>query len=245
MSKTNVSIIGLGGIGSQLCEPICRYINYLENVDDFIVTLIDGDMYESSNRTRQTISINDIGESKSKIQHNKMIDLFSKLNIIEKSIYINSVNMKDCFHESDNNLILLGVDNHKTRKLVQDYCSGLNNVLLISGGNNWIDGDVLIYARKNGVSLTPTIYEYNPEIYNYTDKSPEEMGCDELEKSEPQLIFTNGMVAMCMQMCFYNYYQIFDNEKITIFANEVMFDIEEMRSVTKSRKINKTFKGDL
>lgn len=237
-NKQNIAIVGLGGIGSQLCEPICRFIYHLSNMNDYIITLVDGDEYDSGNQSRQNISIENIGENKAKSQYKKLKKLFPELEINLNAIYINSGNMHKCF--SDGDIILLGVDNHKTRKLTQDFCCDMDNILLVSGGNNYIDGDVLVYAKKNGVALTPTIYQYNKDILNYTDRSPEDIGCDELIPSDPQLIFTNGMVSICIQMVFYNYYKMFNNDD-NIFpdtmVNDIMFDIKEIRVIPRIRKI--------
>ena len=46
--------------------------------------------------------------------------------------------------------------------------------------------------------------DYHPEIENPLDKSPDEMSCEELSHAEPQLYFTNFMVAGHMCSAFYN-----------------------------------------
>jgi len=238
MEKTNIYMIGLGGIGSQLCEPICRYINYLENRDCYKLILIDGDAYEESNQTRQYISKFDIDGNKAEIQKKKMQTILPQLEIESKAIYINKRNMKDWFDVSvDNNIFLVGVDNNKTRNQIQKICNTLKNVLLLSGGNEYIDGDVQIFARKNNIDLTPPIWKYNKNILKPTDKSPDEVGCDELVESVPQLIFTNGMVANCMSMAFYKYYNMFADDDIEIDKSVIMFDIIELSVVSKKRKM--------
>jgi molybdopterin/thiamine biosynthesis adenylyltransferase len=234
----HIYFIGLGGIGSQLCEPICRFINHFDDMKKWKITFIDGDDYESSNKTRQLITFKDLGKNKAKSQYQKMYQLFPQLELDTNAIYINKQNIKDCIDPDENIFILSGVDNHKTRHVIQEYCLSLNNVLLLSGGNEYIDGDVQIFARKNEKNLLPPIWKYNPDILKPKDKSPDEIGCDELVKSEPQLIFTNGMVSSCMQMAFYNYYEMFDaNKEINIDKSVIMFDITEMAVVSKKRQI--------
>jgi len=235
--KTNIYMVGMGGIGSQLCEPICRFINYLDNKNDFTITFIDGDEYESSNQSRQTIELSDVGENKAICQYTKIYNLFPYLEINANAIYINKQNIKDCFDKPDENTIILsGVDNDKTRNVIQEYCGSLKNVLLLSGGNEYIDGDVQIYARRKGVDLTPPIWKWNSNIKNPKDRSPEEIGCDELVESTPQLIFTNGMVSACMCMAFYNYYKMFETD-IIVDKSVIMFDISEISVVSRLRKM--------
>ena len=44
-TKLDIIIIGLGGVGSILCEKISRFLNFDKKVDPML-TLIDGDYYE-------------------------------------------------------------------------------------------------------------------------------------------------------------------------------------------------------
>jgi len=233
----NVYIIGLGGIGSCLCEPICRFLNYQNDAGDYTITLIDGDQYSRSNLTRQYFHDSDIDENKAKIQYDMMKKKFYNISLDYKDIYLNEQNIKDLIQ--DNSIILGGVDNHKTRHLIQKYAEYvLHNVLYISGGNDYYIGDIFVYAKKNGEQLSPTIYQNNKDIMFPTDKLPDELGCDELVESEPQLLFTNGTASMCIQWAFYNYYQLFDKD-IEIIKNDIKFDILEMAVLSSHRKIKK------
>lgn len=51
----NIAIIGLGGVGSMLCDNLLRYLNHL-NIPEINVSLIDGDHYEARNSERQTFT---------------------------------------------------------------------------------------------------------------------------------------------------------------------------------------------
>ena len=42
----NIKVIGLGGIGSYLVEPLTRYLTYNIDQSELKLTLIDGDTYE-------------------------------------------------------------------------------------------------------------------------------------------------------------------------------------------------------
>jgi len=235
--KTNIYFVGMGGIGSQLCEPICRFVNFLDNKNDYSIIFIDGDEYEESNQTRQNIDIEDLGINKAESQLKKMYRLFPNLDLQTNAIYINNRNIKDLIDPNQNIIVLAGVDNNKTRNVLQKYCLTLENVLLLSGGNEYYDGDVQIYARKEGKELLPPIWKYNQGIMRPKDKSPENIGCDELVESVPQLIFTNGMVSACMQMAFYKYYKMFDDNDVILDKSVIYFDIPDMAVVSKLRKM--------
>ena len=223
----NIKIIGLGGIGSILSDQICRFANY--SIDSFQVkiSLIDGDDYEYKNSERQ--SFNSLG-SKADVKQNELSRKFSKLIISSIPSYVTNENISTIILDGD--LILMGVDNHKTRKIVSDYCKTLDNVTLISGGNDYTDGNVQIYCRKEAKDLTPDLCDYHPEINNPRDKLPTEMSCEELSKSEPQLLFTNLTAATLMCQAFYN-----AGIRNEIKYCESYFDITTMKADSKIRKV--------
>jgi hypothetical protein len=100
--------------------------------------------------------------------------------------------------------VFLSVDNHKTRRLVSDHCQELADVTLISGGNDFTDGNVQVYLRCGGRDVTVPLTRFHPEIAEPQDRSPHEMSCDELlVEAAPQLLFMNLAVASAMLNGFY------------------------------------------
>ena len=220
----DIKIIGLGGIGSALCEPICRFVNYSKFQAN--ITLIDGDAYEIKNYERQNFVV--LG-NKAVIKKQEIRRQFSRLNVDYVDEFVNEENIGGIIRNDD--FIFLGVDNHKTRMIVSNYCRTLENVTLISGGNDYINGNVQLYIRKGGLDLTPDLCCYHPEIKNPLDKLPNEMSCQELSESEPQLLFTNLTAATYMCQAFYN---VLNNN---IKYSEIYFDIVEMKADSKTRKV--------
>ena len=227
----SIKIIGLGGIGSVLCDNLCRYLNY-QRGGEFIVTLIDGDDYEYKNNERQSFSR--LG-SKARIKANDMRTMFDNISFREVSEFITPENISRNIEEGD--IIFLCVDNHKTRKLVSEYAGAINNLLIISGGNEYTDGNIQIYLRIGGEDKTPSLTDYHPEIANAGDKSPDEMSCEELAESEPQLLFTNISVATIMCWAYYNMSANLngDLEKFDQCNSEVYFDMQTMSTLSKVR----------
>ena len=224
MKDYSIVIIGLGGIGSILCEKICRFLNYLDEVKSK-VTLVDGDRFEIKNRKRQEFSL--LG-NKAEVKANDLKSNFNQVLVDFIPHFVNSQTIEKIVKEED--IVLLAVDNHKTRNIVSNYCKELRNVTLISGGNELTDGDVQIYVRKEGRDLTPDLGAYHPEIRVPGDRTPEEMSCEELSKSEPQLYFANLGAATLMCWSFYNVV-VRENYKFS----EVYFDILTMLSDSKVR----------
>lgn len=225
----NIKIIGLGGIGSVLSEMMSKYVNYLkpEGEDKHkYITLIDGDEYEAKNWERQNFT--KIG-NKAEIKKNELSEKFKDIVFCSIPFYVDEQVIDGLIKNGD--IVFMGVDNHKTRKLVSDYCSNLDDITLISGGNEYTDGNVQIYIRKGGEDITPSLTDYHPEIRNPSDKLPTEMSCEELMNSEPQLYFTNTTVAVIMCWMFYNFII-----KKNILNSEVYFDMLTMSSVSRYRR---------
>ena len=224
-----VFIIGLGGIGSVLSNTLSRYLDSKRTLDSTIVNLIDGDSYEPKNLERQEfVSFG----NKAEVKRMELCDKFTYLSFKSYPSFIDEESIKIIKEQS---IVFLAVDNHKTRKLVSDYAKKLNDIILISGGNELTDGNVQIFIRKEGQNITPSLTDYHPEIENSTDKLPSEMSCEELSNSQPQLYFTNFMIAGYMCSAFYN---IFEKQNCSI--SEIYFDLLTMNSNAKTRTPKKS-----
>lgn len=220
----NIVIIGLGGIGSILCERLARFLTYSAEKGTNLL-LVDGDSYEAKNFERQDFT--SMG-NKAEVKAADLKMQFSGLNISSFPAFVNETTLAQVIKEG--NIVFMCVDNHKTRMLVSNYSKNLTDVTLISGGNDFIDGNVQIYIRKAGKDLTPDLCAYHPEIANPDDKLPEEMSCEELAASAPQLYFANLTAATIMCWAFYNAVVKGQYEK-----SEVYFDIVQMASSAKTR----------
>jgi molybdopterin/thiamine biosynthesis adenylyltransferase len=223
----NVVIIGLGGIGSIISEKVLRYLHTDPTSRGHRLTFIDGDEYEEKNLIRQDFLV---WGNKAKSKYDELNDRFINVSLGFRDYFINEKNIYLTIQEND--IIFLCVDNHKSRKVVSDYCKTLQNVTLISGGNEYTDGNAQLYVRRGGVDITPDLCAYHPEIRNSLDKSPEQMSCIELQAAAPQLYFTNMSVATMMLWLFYNSIVRSDFSK-----SEVYFDMVSMSADSKIRRV--------
>ncbi len=194
-----IKVIGIGGIGCALLPFLARYLNY--RGDRARVTLIDGDEFERANADRQAFGT--LG-NKAKVKAAEMAREFQSLSFRAVPEYVTEANIAQYIQDGDT--IFLAVDNHKTRKLISDHCEKLAAVTLISGGNDFTDGNVQVHIRKDGEDRTAPITRFHPEIRNPRNRSPAEMSCEELmEQRAPQLLFTNLAVASAMLNAFYSF----------------------------------------
>jgi len=206
-----IKVVGIGGIGGALLPTLSRFLNF--GFSDVEVTLIDGGRYVERNRNRQVFD--NLG-SKAQITAERLVQDFPRVRFRPQPAYLTEDNIVSLIREGD--LVLLCVDNHATRKLVSDHCEDLANVVVISGGNDYTDGSVQIFIRRDGENVTlPLANHFHPEIERPQDANPGVAGCDELAESEPQLLITNNAVAACMLNVFYAYLQgRFDFDEVYI-----------------------------
>ncbi|NJD26846.1 MAG: hypothetical protein FIA92_00930 [Chloroflexi bacterium] len=109
---------------------------------------------------------------------------------------VDGINVRQIVREGD--IVLLAVDNHRTRALVDRHVASLDNATLISGGNDETDGNVQLVRRRDGWSVDGHLVEIHPEIGEAADEEQAEPGCQILAAERPQLLVTNVMVASAM-----------------------------------------------
>ena len=222
MKTRKIKVIGAGGIGGHLLEPLSRYLSYGE--DNIEITVFDGDQFEERNKERQRFSA---CENKASHTVGVLKEQFPKIHFRAKGEYLTPDNIITSIREGD--VVFLCVDNHATRKLVSDRCQELDNVTLISGGNDYTDGNVIVYIRKDGKDVTKAPTVLHQKIAAPQDKNPgtltdaERRGCEQEARTNPQLLFTNLAIASSMCNCYYAY----ENDKVNF--EQVYVDILTQR----------------
>lgn len=201
-----IKVIGAGGIGGYLIEPLARYLSHSQ--DNCEITVIDGDNFEEKNKERQRFKAL---ENKANHTVACLKEEFPQVHFRSKAEYVTPDNIITTIREND--VVFLGVDNHATRKLVSDRCEELDNVTLISGGNDYTDGNVIYFQRRDGVNVTKPPTALYSKIAKPEDKNPgtfteqERQGCQREAETNPQLLFTNLAIASAMLNCYYAHEQ--------------------------------------
>lgn len=193
-----IKVIGVGGVTTSLLPFLARYLNF--EAKDCRITLIDGDEFELKNASRQAFQ--EIG-NKAKVKARELAHEFQKLSVRSVAEFVTPDNIERLICDGD--IVLMGVDNHRTRKLVSDHCETLKDITLISGGNELTDGNVQVFIKKHGKEITVPITMFHPEIQDPEDKNPGEMSCQERaqQASSRQILVTNMGVAWLMFVAFW------------------------------------------
>ena len=156
--KSNVLIIGAGGLGS----PISIYLTALGIGK---IGIVDKDNVELSNLGRQIIfETNDIKKSKS-------VTAVSKLKKINPDVKLKSFNTKLTINNinkiaSGFDLIIDVIDKFRTRFLINEYCLK-NKKILISGAISKFDGQ--IYTFNFSKKKSPCLRCFIPRMPNDPD----------------------------------------------------------------------------
>jgi molybdopterin/thiamine biosynthesis adenylyltransferase len=180
-----IKIVGIGGITNQLLPTL------IQKYPPAKLILYDGDIYEDGNLDRQPFC--QTGGNKAIVTARALGEMGIKAEGIP--IFISP---DTTYLLSEGDIILAGLDNFPSRRLLNDRCMQLKNVLLISGGNELIDGSAQVLWRQNGVCITPPLTYCHPEIEHPKGKAPYERGCMVRWRSEPQLAETNRAVGLAM-----------------------------------------------
>jgi hypothetical protein len=223
-------LIGLGGVGGIVARYLVTYFASLDCPQRLV--LIDGDIFEARNASRMLFS--HCG-NKASVVRSDLLDLLpdSSLTLTSVEEYVSRENLPRLVHPGD--VVLLAVDNHATRKLVGDFCAGLDDICLISGGNDGIGtdgagqelrgtyGNVQVHLRRGGRDESPRLDAFHPEIAEPRDALPGDASCTEALESVPQILFTNLATASAMLNTFYL------NACGALHYPELCFDIGDAR----------------
>lgn len=199
-----ITLVGIGGIGGHLARNVCHFLHAARRPDH--VVLVDGDAFEEKNRDRMRFGR---PENKAIALARELASAYSGVITVEPvPEYVTQETVVTLVGEGD--VVLSAVDNHATRRLLDARCAELADVVLVSGGNDGIEGghdgtygNVQVVRRERGRALTASLTAFHPEITDATDYLPTEQGCLELAQNAPQLLVTNVAVASAMLSAFW------------------------------------------
>ena len=209
---STIKVIGLGGVGGIVARYCSIFLASLQQPVRLVC--IDGDSFEPDNASRMMFSA--LG-NKAVVIINELSDKFieTQLSLLAIEEYVTEENIHNLIQNDD--IILLAVDNHATRKLVSDFCSHQRSIVLISGGNDGVEisstgrqlqgtyGNCQVYIRNEGKDISPSLKHYHQEIANPEDVLPDAKSCSELLLSVPQILFTNLATASAILNTFWLY----------------------------------------
>jgi len=143
-----VAIIGCGGINSWVVKHLKEVLDIFEKNELVFVQLFDKDEVEEKNllRGNQNFEIEDLMKEKAQVLAKRYGFEFENTLITEDNL-----NKLDIFDD-----IIMGVDNHKTRRLIYGYCLE--------------KGKYLLDLRAQGTQLAFYILDRTKDMKYYDEK---------------------------------------------------------------------------
>lgn len=201
---TTYVIVGCGGVGYAVAEPLTRM---LVGSSDRLI-LIDGKTVKESNLSRQ-YDTRVIGTNKATALRSKLLNLVpesSQLSIEALPYYLEEFNLKDHneWLTAKHLVVFVAADSKASRVLCETVLEERKSFILISGGNHELDGQASITIKKNGVLLTPLPSTIHQDLLENDGRTPSMIPCDEAAVSEPQIVVVNMLVAAAMLSFWYS-----------------------------------------
>jgi hypothetical protein len=195
-------IIGLGGVGGIAARYGALFLASLGRRARLV--LVDGDSFAPENGSR--MFFRERGNKAARICGDLLDYLAdSALTIQAIEEFVTPENIGRIIRDGD--IVIAALDNHASRKLISDHCAGLENVCLISGGNDGVGpdssgrmrhgtyGNCQVFHRRASRDATPSLTAFHAEIREPADRLPTDLSCTELMASTPQILFANLMTA--------------------------------------------------
>ena len=138
--SSKVLVVGIGGLGSPICE-------FLSRAGIGLLGIVDDDKVSLSNLHRQSLyKSSDIGKFKVKIAKDKIKKINPNTKVAAYKFRLNSNNFKKIINDYE--YIIDGSDNFTTKFLLNDFCLRFKKIL-VTGAISKFDGHVFTFNFKN------------------------------------------------------------------------------------------------
>ena len=183
--KKTFVVLGAGGTGSWLVPSLSKMADNL--------ILIDGDIVEEKNVSRQNFFESDIGKNKAEV-------IGDRYGITYVTDFIKSVEELEEILEYaiNDDIVLVGcLDNNATRHLVHEIYKKRDNLIWIDSGNAERHGQSYVAIKDNGEEIYKSPIELDEafSVVSGDERRPDQISCAEQSESAPQNITANVTAA--------------------------------------------------
>lgn len=224
MSARVYVLVGAGGTGSLLFDPLVRYLTaFHRNSEEknFILAVIDGDEVEPHNLDRQLFAGNFVGENKA----NALVTQYGHESLRSIPEFLGDENVEARINDGDT--VLIAADNFSVRARIQKRCFALDNVTVINGGNESSDGSLQVWVRRDGKNVTPPLSFMHDEILRPSEHDPSTLNCQQRAEipGGEQTIVANMMSATQMLNAVRHLHE-WEGGKRELRWHEIFFDLD-------------------
>lgn len=199
--KYNIIIVGCGGTGGNLIKELGRFLYGTSLRNSCSILLIDGDLVEKQNVSRQPFLPEDVGRKKAAVMAEILQEAF-QITCSYYPEYLNHAYELEKFEKEDYVTILIGcVDNHACRKVLHAYFQKSISCFYLDSANEYSIGEVVVGARIAGSEIFPDRVHYFPEILQDQSVPRSEESCQQMNVRQPQHLVTNLFAANLLLKC--------------------------------------------
>lgn len=199
--KYNIIIVGCGGTGGNLIKELGRFLYGTSIRNSCSILLIDGDLVEKQNVSRQPFLPEDVGRKKAAVMAEILQEAF-QITCSYYPEYLNHAYELEKFEKEDYVTILIGcVDNHACRKVLHAYFQKSISCFYLDSANEYSIGEVVVGARIAGSEIFPDRVHYFPEILQDQSVPRSEESCQQMNVRQPQHLVTNLFAANLLLKC--------------------------------------------
>ena len=199
--KYNIIIVGCGGTGGNLIKELGRFLYGTSIRNSCSILLIDGDLVEKQNVSRQPFLPEDVGRKKAAVMAEILQEAF-QITCSYYPEYLNHAYELEKFEKEDYVTILIGcVDNHACRKVLHAYFQKSISCFYLDSANEYSIGEVVVGARIAGSEIFPDRVYYFPEILQDQSVPRSEESCQQMNVRQPQHLVTNLFAANLLLKC--------------------------------------------
>ena len=196
-----IIVVGCGGIGGNYVKELGRFLYKNNHIKRCKIIIVDGDLVEESNISRQPFLPEDIGRNKAEVMAEILTNTFHIECGFFPGFIDNHFQLKR-MEEEDMCTVLVGaVDNHVCRKVMHKYFKEANTLYYFDAANEYSAGEVVVGAKICGNEIYPDRVHYFPEILEDNAVAKSEESCQAVNISAPQHILTNLVAANLLLKC--------------------------------------------
>jgi tRNA A37 threonylcarbamoyladenosine dehydratase len=129
LKKAHILVVGLGGVGAYTAEQLCR-------AGIGKMTIVDGDVINSSNRNRQLAALSSLeGKHKAVIMANRLLDINPHLQLETITEYIKDERLTEIIHSHNFDYVVDAIDTLSPKVMLMYHCVQLGIPIISSMGS--------------------------------------------------------------------------------------------------------------
>lgn len=197
----NIIIVGCGGTGGNFIKELGRFLYKNSIRSRCSILLVDGDLVEERNVSRQPFLPQDVGRKKAAVMAEILQEAFDVFCRYYPE-YLDTIYDLEKFKQEDSVPVLVGcVDNHACRKVLHEYFHRSESCFYLDAANEYSIGEVVVGVRIAGKELFPDRVQYFPEILQDQSVPRSEESCQQVNVAQPQHLVTNLFAANLLLKC--------------------------------------------